>query len=268
MNIIIILKGIIIGIGKIIPGVSGSVMMISFNIYDKAINSITNFFNNPKSNTKFIINLGLGIIIGIILFSKIINYLITNYYFYTSIFFIGLIIGGIKEINKNINKKIRGTVLSIIIFIIMNIISILSINNNYIPKNNIMDYIIYFISGLLEGIGTIIPGISSTALLMMIGIYKTFINSVSNITNIFFIINNIKFLSTFTLGFIISIIICLIIINISFKKYKKETFNIILGIFLSNILFLIIRLLPYISFSNLLLGIPLLIIGLTISLLF
>ena len=90
MNIIIILKGIIIGIGKIIPGVSGSVMAISFNVYDKAIYSITNFFDNPKNNAKFIINLGLGIVIGIVLFSKIINYLITNYYFYTSIFFIGL----------------------------------------------------------------------------------------------------------------------------------------------------------------------------------
>ena len=229
MNIIIILKGIIIGIGKIIPGVSGSVMMISFNIYDKAINSITNFFNNPKSNTKFIINLGLGIIIGIILFSKIINYLITNYYFYTTIFFIGLIIGGIKEIYKNTNKKLKGLLLSIISFVLMNLISILSINNNYIPKKNIIDYIIYFISGLLEGIGTIIPGISSTALLMMIGIYKTFINSISNITNINFIINNIKFLSIFSLGFIISIIVCLIIINLSFKKHKKETFSIILN---------------------------------------
>ena len=268
MNILLILKGIIIGIGKIIPGVSGSVMAISFNIYDKAIYSITNFFDNPKKSLKFLFNLGLGVVIGIILFSKVINYFITNYYFYTSIFFIGLIVGGIREIYKNTSTKLKGIILTTISFILMNLISILSVNNTYIEKNNIIDCLVYFISGILEGIGTIIPGISSTALLMMIGIYKTFINSISNITNINFIIHNLKFLSSFTIGFILSIIICLILINIALKKYKKETFSIILGIFLSNILFLIINLIPYVTITNIFLGIQLLILGIMLSLLF
>ena len=85
------LKGILIGIAKIIPGLSGSILMISFNLYDRAINAITNFFSNIKDNFLFLANLTLGIVIGISLFSNILSYFITNYYTYTTSLFIGLI---------------------------------------------------------------------------------------------------------------------------------------------------------------------------------
>ena len=89
MDIKLILKGFLIGIGKIIPGFSGALLAISFNVYDKLINSITNFFSNKNENIIFLLNLSIGIISGIILFSKIILYLLNNYYLYTTIFFTG-----------------------------------------------------------------------------------------------------------------------------------------------------------------------------------
>ena len=64
MNIKLLIKGIIIGIAKIIPGLSGAILMISFNLYDKAIHSITCFFENPKKNLLFILNLGIGIVLS------------------------------------------------------------------------------------------------------------------------------------------------------------------------------------------------------------
>ena len=87
-----ILKGIIIGIAKIVPGLSGTVLMISFNLYDKAISAITRFFDNPKSNFKFLLTLFMGVMIGIVFFSKIVSYFINNYYIYTISLFIGLIL--------------------------------------------------------------------------------------------------------------------------------------------------------------------------------
>ena len=80
MNIQEFLKGILIGVAKIIPGLSGSVLMISFNLYDKAIDSITNFFKDIKANFLFLANLSIGIIIGIVIFSNILNYFINNYF--------------------------------------------------------------------------------------------------------------------------------------------------------------------------------------------
>ena len=63
-----LLKGFIIGIGKIIPGVSGSVLAITLGVYDKSVEYINNFKHNKKESLKYLLPLGIGIIISIIIF--------------------------------------------------------------------------------------------------------------------------------------------------------------------------------------------------------
>ena len=138
-----LLKGFIIGIGKIIPGVSGSVLAITLGVYDKSVEYINNFKHNKKESLKYLLPLGIGIIISIIIFSKIITILLDKYYQINMLFFIGLIIGGLPEIIKKVKKQdniIVGTS-----FIIFFIISISNLNSNYILKGNILDIIILFI---------------------------------------------------------------------------------------------------------------------------
>ena len=106
-SLILIIKGFFIGIAKIIPGVSGALLAITFNLYEEGLNAITNFFDNPKKNLFFLLKVGFGIILGIIIFSKVITYFFKYYYFLTMFFFIGLIGGGIIPIikkNKSKNK--------------------------------------------------------------------------------------------------------------------------------------------------------------------
>ena len=114
-----ILKGIIIGIAKIIPGLSGTVLMISFNLYDRAIESITSFFDNTKNNFIFLFKLFIGVVIGVVFFSKLVSYFINNYYLYTISLFIGLILGGISVIKKEIKNKKSSYALMFISFLIM-----------------------------------------------------------------------------------------------------------------------------------------------------
>ena len=96
------IKGLIIGIGKIIPGVSGLVIAISFGLYEKGIDAINNYFGNVKENTKFLLVLGSGILLSIILMSNLIKILLNKYYFLTMLLFIGLISGGIPSLfSKN-----------------------------------------------------------------------------------------------------------------------------------------------------------------------
>jgi uncharacterized membrane protein len=103
---------------------------------------------------------------------------------------------------------------------------------------------------------------------MLVGVYNIFISSISNLFNINYVISNLRFLVYFSLGLFISIIICIYIINYLFLKYKKVTFSFILGIILSNILFLILQILTIIKIKTLVIGIPLLGLGFIISLLF
>ena len=134
MNINQLIKGIFIGIAKIIPGLSGAVLMISFNLYDKAIESITTFFENPKKNFIFLFNLGFGIILGIVLFSKLLYFFITNYYLYTTSLFLGLIIGGIPVIIKKVPKSNKYFTTTLISFFLIFSLSFISSTGDYILK--------------------------------------------------------------------------------------------------------------------------------------
>lgn len=259
--LILFIKGLVIGIGKIIPGVSGAVLAIILKVYDEALDRIVNFFNNPKKNIIYLLNIGLGILLGIILFSNIINYTLNKYYVITMLFFIGLIQGGIPSILKEVDKK--DYIYTIIITIIITLISVLNIDNNYIIKNNFIDYIIFFIGGIIETCGTIIPGLSSTAMLLILGIYNIIIESIGNITNL---IINYKVLIPFILGILSSLILVSKGVSISLKKYKKKTYSIILGLVISSIIVLIIKTFTYpTSILNLLIGLIFMILGIIIS---
>ena len=77
------IKGFIIGIGKIIPGVSGAMLATIMGVYDKSIFYICNFKNNIKAAIKYLFPIGIGVIVSIILFSKIISLCLDKYYVIT-----------------------------------------------------------------------------------------------------------------------------------------------------------------------------------------
>ena len=97
-----ILKGMVIGIANIIPGVSGGTMMVSMGIYDKLIHCITHLFSELKKSIMFLLPIGIGMIIAIIGSSFGIEYLFENFPIQTTLLFIGLIIGGFPAIWKNV----------------------------------------------------------------------------------------------------------------------------------------------------------------------
>ena len=144
---ILFIKGLVIGIGKIIPGVSGALLAVNFNLYEKAISSVVNFFDEWKNNLKFLIILGSGILLAIILGSKIVMYLLNNYKFITMMFFIGLISGGTYNFGVNIKYNHKNILIIGLVVIFLLFISLGKVNYIYIIKNNFWDNIIFFIGG-------------------------------------------------------------------------------------------------------------------------
>ena len=125
-----------------------------------------------------------------------------------------------------------------------------------------MDYLVYFISGFVEAIGTVIPGVSSTALLMIIGVYDIFINAIANIYDI----NNLIFTLFFGFGLFIGIILISLVMDYLFKKHKKNTYDFIIGISIGSVILMLFKSFAY-SFSSLsfIVGFLLFIIGFVIS---
>ena len=261
-NIVRIIKGLIIGFAKVMPGVSGAILAISMGVYDKGINAITRFFDNIKENIKFLFFIGIGIIIAIMLGSNIVYFLLNNYYVITMLFFMGLIFGSTPKIISKVDKTIKGYIISLVTFIIVTLLTTINISNNNI-NNSI---ILYLFSGLVDAFGMVVPGVSSTALLMVIGTYNNIIYSLSDIEHI---IINLNILIPYGIGIFMGIIITSITINYLFKKYNKKSFSFILGVILSTLLTLLLKIFSYnINIKDLVIGGLLLSLGIIISYVF
>ena len=111
----ILVQGFLIGAAKMIPGFSGSLLAINFGVYEKALNIIANLRKLNQKKLLYLLLLGTGIIIGIIIFSYCVKFLLKTMYFPIMLLFIGLIIGGMQGLCKEI-KKYKHPVLGILLF--------------------------------------------------------------------------------------------------------------------------------------------------------
>lgn len=261
-KIILILKGFIVGLGKVIPGVSGAMLAITLGIYDKCIEAISNFTKRVKDNILLLFYIGIGLIMSIGLFSNMVIYLLNNHYFLTMCFFIGLIIGGLPKMyseSKVKIKNIKNIAFIIITFFIMVLVT--SVNANYTIKME-ANFISLIGLGFLEAFAMVVPGISGTALLMLVGYYDLVILRFSQILNIMTLFETIEFFIPFGLGMLLGVLIISKIINYFFKVHPIETYCIIFGLILSSI-YMMFNIIIKVDFSlyNLLIGCIFIIIG-------
>lgn len=224
------IKGLIIGIGKVMPGVSGALLAINFKVYDRLVESLVNFFSDWKNNLRFLLELGSGIIIAIILFSNGIRYLLNNYNFLMMMLFMGLIGGGSYNYIRRVSYKKREYKYILFIIGMLIGISFMGQGDSYVISNSFKDNIVFFLGGVIEVFTSIIPGISGTAIMMIIGIYDMVLMLVSKIYDISYVISNINIYISYGLGIIISFILGTLLINYLLKK-KKRLMEIMIGSF-------------------------------------
>ena len=223
-------KGILIGAGCILPGISSGVLCVVFGIYEKLLDSILNFFKDVHKNFKFLLPIALGGIIGIILFSKILQFLLYKYPLQTKSIFIGLILGGVVLLFKDIRKKEKFKINNITYLIISLLIGISMVYfENKIGTQNIynINCIYLILSGILMSVGIVVPGVSSTIILMLLGIYSLYLNSVSTLY--------LPVLIPMAIGIILGSWIFMKIIKYLLDKFYTQTMFSIIGFTLGSI---------------------------------
>ncbi len=217
------MKGFIIGLGKIIPGVSGSVIAIRLNVYEKMIDALNSLFKHFKENSSFLIKLGSGIILAILCGSHVLLSLLNLFPHFLPFLFFLLIATGIPTIWKETHNYLFAFFSFIIYLFIF-----------YFPNLNIAHN--YFLMGFLEAITTIIPGISGTALFMSLGMYDELLSFFAHLSFL-----QIDKLLPFSLGLFLGALILIRFINYCFKKYHSQTYGVILGFLLGSMLIMIIK---------------------------
>ena len=227
-NIKSFFKGIIIGIGGIAPGLSGSVLMVIFGLYTKVINAIATLFKDFKKNMAFLLPIGCGLIIGVVCFSRIINYSIEHFEIQTRLAFLGLLIGTIplfyKEVQKE--KKINKHHYLLIFLTFVLGLYFLTFSNNITSSKN-LNIFQSFVLGFTGISATIIPGIDGAALLSALGLYGNWLD-LTSLVHIDLAVYIPAFIGIITGTFTLSILI-----NTLLKKSHTITFSILFGFFLS-----------------------------------
>lgn len=233
------LKGMILGLGKILPGVSGTVFAITLGMYDKCIYLVSHIKKEYKKAIKFLSPIFLGIITSIIFLSKMVIFLINNYYNEMLSFFIGILVQSSKEMYKkskiDVKNNMKSFIISIIIFTLINYVNLKKLIT--IPNNIIGNLIL----GSIEAIASIIPGISGTSILILLNSYERVLINFSEVLNIKKFHETIYFFIPFGIGIVFNTIIISKIIDKLIKKYYQKTYTIIYGIITTSIFFLVLN---------------------------
>ncbi len=252
------LKGILVGIGGIAPGLSGSVLLVIFGLYQKAINAIGTLFKDFKNNMKFLIPLALGMGTGILLFSKIVDFLLANYEMQTRFLFLGLVIGTLPLFYKEVKKE--GFSKKYYIYIILSALAgiiLFTVNKNSFPQVTQPNLLQSVFLGVAVAGSSIVPGVDSAVILSTLGLYELYVSSVANL--------ELSILIPAAVGLGIGVLGISFIMNKLIKNYYTATFSIIFGLFISIIPNVLNESCVYTLNSKLVISIVLAIIGFVIS---
>lgn len=262
-------KGIVIGAAMIIPGVSGGVLAVIMGIYDKLLKAVSNLFKDFKKNFLYLLPIGTGIILGILIFSKILKYMFDKYPMPIRFAFMGFIIGSIPILFRHIKKKhgkfnYSACGIAFAFAICLAILDKISFFGT-IQTDNIADVstIRLLITGMLVAIGTIVPGVSNFQLLLLIGTYTPFLSAIAAFTNPFGLEANVIInIAIMMVGFIIGSILLIKLLSHLIEKYYTISYSAISGFTIGSILIIY----PGLTFSSEgLISILLLMIGIYVS---
>ena len=242
-----ILKGAVIGIANVIPGVSGGTMMVVMGIYDKLIHAITHLKSEFKQAVKLLLPIAIGMGLGIVILTEIITRALENFPVQTNLMFIGLIVGGLPVIInklKETGKKVSvGNVVAMVAFFAL-VVGMALIGE---PEGsaaqvtiNFANIIKLFLVGVLASATMVIPGVSGSMVLMLIGYYYTILDSVSACIhgllelNIPAVLQNVGILAPFGVGILVGIGVIAKLIEIVFVKFPNYAYCAIIGLILAS----------------------------------
>lgn len=224
-------KGLLIGATMIVPGVSGGTMAIILGIYDRLISAVSSFGENIKRNLLFLVTFGMSAGLGLFLFSTPVSWLLEHYEFPTISFFIVVILCGVPVIGKKSGvEKVSFEVAAYMLLGAILVVSISKIPDNLFIAENFVGLIL---AGLLSAAALILPGISFSHFLLILGIYDSLLAAVKTL--------NLGFLIPLGAGVLAGIVLLSRLLENLMKKYPKQTYMIILGFILGSIAEIIVK---------------------------
>lgn len=231
--IILALKGIAMGIANAIPGVSGGTIAVITKIYDELLESITPNIKKLIKNIPFLLPVGIGMIIGILLAAKVLAFLFETYNVPTQLFFMGIILGSMPMIYQEATREKKLQPINIIPFLIgagimIGMFFIRTDNISSVDSSlSVGNAVLFVLSAFLAAVAMIIPGISGALVMKILGAYDAAIMALNDM--------NIPVILLFAVGAIVGIFVAAKVISMLLKKFRKETYCIIAGLIIGSV---------------------------------
>lgn len=236
-----ILRGVVIGLANIIPGVSGGTMMVSMGIYDTIIGCINSLFKDFKKCIKTLWPYALGMVAGILGLAKLITYLLGTFPLPTNMAFIGLILGGLPMIVRKMKGEKTGIagmaafVLAFALVVGLKAIGGASTADAAITLN-FGQMIVLFLMGVIAAATMVIPGVSGSMMLMLLGYYNPVVGSVSGLVDALLardmgaVLSCCGVLIPFGIGVVVGIFAVAKLIEVLLNRFPGPTYCAILGL--------------------------------------
>ena len=269
-NIILVIKGFIMGIANIIPGVSGGTLALTMGIYENFIGAISHFYSNLKENIKFLLPIFIGIGLSLLTMSNVITASFNKYPIPTTLFFMGLVIGGIPMLFSKIKgtKEVKKPISYVILFLTFLLVMVLAfskeifggtLGNADFSNLNILGYLNLTLIGTIAAATMVIPGVSGSLVLMLLGFYFPIVNVIKELTHFNNIGSNILIAGFFGVGVLIGIVLIAKLIEWLLAKFETFTYFGVIGFIIASVLAIPVSV--YHEVSNIVYTVPQVIIG-------
>lgn len=240
------LRGMVIGIANVIPGVSGGTLMVSMGIYDKLILVLTHFIKRMKEAIALLVPIAIGMLLSIAIFAKIFSeILFPKFPLQTNLFFIGLIIGGIPVIYK----KVKGNSIRLPQIIAFVLLFAIVVGFSLVGEGggssaditfSVGNVLKLFGVGIIAAATMVIPGVSGSMIMMILGYYNTIIDTVNAFINalksfdIPAMLDTFVVLVPFGIGVVVGAVAVAKLIEFMLNKFPLVTYWAIIGLIVAS----------------------------------
>lgn len=240
-----LIAGVLIGVANIIPGVSGGTMAVSMGIYDKLIHAVTHLFQEFKKSCLFLLPILVGAGAAIVVLSRVIEFLFDQYPLQTNLLFIGLIVGGLPAIFKKVKgakMTVGNGVAFLVFFAIVVGMALMGEQEGAqaVLGTDPVSMIKLLGVGIIAAATMVIPGVSGSMMLMLMGYYTPVIREINAFTSSLAafdmngIFHGIAILAPMAVGIVLGIFGIAKIIEIIFEKCPILAYSAIIGLIVAS----------------------------------
>lgn len=221
-------RGIIVGLGGVAPGLSGSVLLIIFGLYQKTLDALGTLFLSFKKNVRFLLPLVAGMFLGVLLFSKVIDFFLNSYEMPTRFCFLGLILGTVPMFYKEVKKDgFSAKYYFVILLAVILGTWMFTLKPDAFLQVNDPTLLQSVILGVAVAATAIVPGVDPAVFLSSLGFYEMYVRSLANF--------DLTVLLPMLVGLGVGAVGISFGMSVLIRKFYTATFSVIFGMFLSMI---------------------------------